>query len=105
MFPIQFLRNKEALLLFITAASINAAVFIPIYFIPIYFQFTRGDDALDSAVRLLPLIFLLCATILANGKLMSRWGYYMPWYVGGGVLAVVANVCLCKFQTFVWEEV
>lgn len=96
MFPVQFLKNKEAVLLFICAAAINAAVFVPIYFIPIYFQFTRGDDALDSAVRLLPLIFLLCATILANGKLMSHLGYYMPWYVVGGVLAVVANVCLCR---------
>lgn len=95
MFPIQFLRNKEAVLLFILAATCNAAVFIPVYYIPIFFQFTWGDDALDSAVRLLPLIFLLCATILTNGYLMSRLGYYMPWYAVGAALMLVANVCLC----------
>jgi len=78
MFPIQFLKNKEAILLFICAAASNSAVFVPIYYIPIYFQFSRGDGALDSAIRLLPLIFLLCTTILVNGKLMSRFGYYMP---------------------------
>ncbi|KAH9875837.1 hypothetical protein IAQ61_003302 [Plenodomus lingam] len=94
MFPVQFLKNKEAMLLFICAAAINSAVFVPIYFIPIYFQFSRGDGALDSAIRLLPLIFLLCATILVNGKLMSRFGYYMPWYLVGGVFCLIANVFL-----------
>ncbi|KAJ5628751.1 hypothetical protein N7490_010979 [Penicillium lividum] len=98
MFPIQFLRNKEALLLFILAASCNAAVFIPIYYIPIYFQFTRGDSALDSAVRLLPLIFLLCATILASGYLMSHLGYYMPWYTIGAALSLIANVFLARIN-------
>jgi hypothetical protein len=99
MFPVQFLRNKEAILLFICAAAINSAVFVPIYFIPIYFQFSRGDGALDSAIRLLPLIFLLCTTILVNGNLMSRFGYYMPWYLVGGVLCLTANVFLCKLRS------
>lgn len=94
MFPIQFLKNKEAILLFICAAASNSAVFVPIYYIPIYFQFSRGDGALDSAIRLLPLIFLLCTTILVNGKLMSRFGYYMPWYLVGGVFCLIANVFL-----------
>ena len=96
MFPVHFFRNKEALLLFILAASCNAATFISIYYIPIYFQFTRNDTALDSAVRLLPLIFVLSATILANGFLMSKLGYYQPWYVVGSALALVAGVLLCK---------
>lgn len=96
MFPIQFLRNKEAVLLFVLAATCNAAVFIPVYYVPIFFQFTWGDDALASAVRLLPLIFLLCVTILANGWLMSKLGYYMPWYAIGAALMLIANVCLCK---------
>ena len=99
MFPVHFFKNKEALLLFVLAASCNACAFIAIYYIPVYFQFTRGDDALDSAVRLLPLIFLLSSTILANGFLMSKFGYYQPWYVGGSVLAIVASVCLCKSRS------
>lgn len=63
-------------LLFVLAAACNAMVFIPIYYIPMYFQYTRADSALSSAIRLLPLIFLLCATILVNGYLMTKFGYY-----------------------------
>ncbi|KAH7052141.1 MFS drug efflux transporter-like protein [Macrophomina phaseolina] len=98
MFPVQFLMNKEAILLFVCATACNCAVFVPIYYVPIYFQFSRGDDALDSAIRLLPLIFLLCFSILTNGYLMSRLGYYMPWYAIGAALALVANVFLSRID-------
>ena len=99
MFPVHFFKNKEALLLFVLAASCNACVFVAIYYIPIYFQFTRQDSALDSAVRLLPLIFMLSSTILLNGFLMSKLGYYQPWYIGGSILALVASVLLCKLSS------
>ncbi|KAI9776506.1 MAG: hypothetical protein M1839_009540 [Geoglossum umbratile] len=98
MFPAHFLKNKEATLLFILAAACNACCFIPIYYIPVYFQFTRGDGALDSAVRLLPLIFVLSATILTNGFLMSKLGYYQPWYVLGSALALAAGVLLSRID-------
>ena len=92
MFPGHILGMMEANLLFVAAAGCNAAGFIPIYYIPSYFQFTRADSALEAAVRLLPLIVLLSATIIANGYLMSKLGYYQPWYLVGSVLALVGNV-------------
>ena len=97
MFPVHLLWNLEANLLFVAAAGCNAAGFIPIYYIPVYFQFTRGDTALEAAVRLLPLIILLSATIMANGYLMGKLGYYQPWYLIGGALALVGNVLLCEY--------
>lgn len=97
MFPTHFLKNKEAVLLFILSAACNTAAFVPIYYLPIYFQFTREDSALQSAVRLLPLIFVLSATILVNGFLMSKFGYYQPWYVVGAAITLVATVLLCEY--------
>lgn len=98
MFPCHLLLSKEANLLFVAAACCNAAGFLPIYYIPVYFQFSRGDDALKAAVRLLPLIIVLSATIMANGYLMSKLGYYQPWYLVGAALALAGNVLLCKLQ-------
>lgn len=96
MFPCHLLRIKEANLLFVAAAGCNAAGFLPIYYIPVYFQFSRGDNALEAAVRLLPLIIVLSATIMGNGYLMRKLGYYQPWYLVGGALALAGNVLLCK---------
>ncbi|KAG8626046.1 hypothetical protein KVT40_006447 [Elsinoe batatas] len=99
IFPCQFLRNWNAVLLYICASAVNTAGFIPIYYIPLYFQFTRGDNAIDAAVRLLPLIFLLSGAILANGHLMSRFGYFQPWYVFGSVLALAGAALMSKIET------
>lgn len=96
MFPCHLLKVKEANLLFVATACCNAAGFLPIYYIPIYFQFSRGDDALQAAVRLLPLIILLSVTIIAQGYLMSKLGYYYPWYVVGGALLLAGDVLLAS---------
>ncbi|KAH6658493.1 major facilitator superfamily domain-containing protein [Truncatella angustata] len=96
MWPVHFMRNWNALLLFMTAAAVNTAGFIPIYYIPLYFQFTRGDSAIEAAVRLLPLIFVLSAAILANGHLMGRFSYFQPWYIFGSVLTLIGGVLLSR---------
>ena len=96
MFPVHFLKSREAILLFLLMATGATAAFVPIYYIPIYFQFTRGDSALQAAVRLLPFIFVLSACILAQGAFMSRTGYYKPWYVCGTILGIIGGVLMCK---------
>lgn len=94
MFPMHFFRNKEALLVFLTMGFGACASFVPIYYIPVYFQFTRGDDALESAVRMLPDIFCLSGFILLNGALMSKFGYYKPWYLGGFALGLIGTALM-----------
>ncbi|KZL74868.1 mfs drug efflux transporter [Colletotrichum incanum] len=96
IFPGQFFRNINALFLFICASAVNTAGFIPIYYVPLYFQFTRGDSAIDAAVRLLPLIIVLSASILANGHLMGRFSYFQPWYVFGSILALIGGVLMSR---------
>jgi len=105
MFPVEFLKNKEAVLLFILMAVCNGGGFTPIYYIPAYFQFTQGDSALRSAVRLLPLILMVSVTILVNGAVLSKGGYYKPWYIGGSCLGLVGTVLLCKSHILMYHVV
>jgi MFS family permease len=92
--PIQLFRSRTVLILFSCTAASGAAAFVPIYFIPLFFQFTRNDGALDAGVRLLPLIIIMVVIILANGALMARFGYYMPWYLVGGLLTVAGSALM-----------
>ena len=96
MFPVSFLKNKEAVLLFVLMTTGNAGGFIPVYYIPPYFQFARGEDPLSSAVRLIPLIIFISGMVLVNGVIMGKWGYYQPWYTGGSMIALVGAVLFCK---------
>ncbi|KAL1880852.1 hypothetical protein Plec18167_003387 [Paecilomyces lecythidis] len=92
--PIELFGSRTVLILFACTAAGGASAFVPIYMIPIYFQFTRGDTALDAGVRLLPFIVLMVITILTNGALLSKFGYYMPWYTAGGLLALTGGALM-----------
>ncbi|KAF2490010.1 putative efflux pump antibiotic resistance protein [Lophium mytilinum] len=76
--PVQFFRSRTVLILFSCTAASGALLF-----------FTRSDGPLDAGVRLLPFIAVIIVFIIINGALMSKLGYYMPWFLAGGVLAVV----------------
>ncbi|KAL2751781.1 hypothetical protein ACRALDRAFT_1066294 [Sodiomyces alcalophilus JCM 7366] len=92
--PIEFFKSRTVMLLFAATSAGATGVFVPTYMIPIYFQFTRGDSALESGVRLLPFIVLMIVAVTANGALLSMLGYYMPWYLVGGVLVVIGGALM-----------
>lgn len=96
MFPVHFLGMKEPVLLFILMAANNAGAFVLMYYIPLYFQFTRGVGSLNSGVRLLALILTVTITIMVNGAVLSKTGFYQPWYIGGSVLILIGGVLMCK---------
>lgn len=95
LLPIHLLKLKEPALLFIACASAGIVTYPSVYYIPIYFQYTKGDSAIISAVRLLPFICMLVVAIQGSGIMMSRVGYYKPWYLAGSVLAPVPAVLMC----------
>ncbi|KAK8018775.1 hypothetical protein PG991_007965 [Apiospora marii] len=96
IFPAHFMRNHNAVLLYMVASAGNTAGFIPIYYIPLYFQFTQGDDPIKAGVRLLPLICVLSILILLNGHLMGKFSYFQPWYIFGSVLTLIGGVLLSR---------
>lgn len=92
--PISILRSWEMQILFAQIAAAVTVVYVPMYFIPLYFQFVQGDSALHAAVRLLPFVFANVFGIIFNGAVMGKMGYYMPWYLIGGVLSVAGGTLL-----------
>ncbi|TVY83737.1 Efflux pump DEP3, partial [Lachnellula suecica] len=92
--PVEFFRSRTVLILFAVTSASGCAAFVPIYFVPIFFQFTRSDGPLDAGIRLLPFIAIMVFMVFANGALMARWGFYMPWYLIGGLLAITGGVLM-----------
>ncbi|KAL3440623.1 major facilitator superfamily domain-containing protein [Aspergillus insuetus] len=99
MLPIHLFKQKEPTLLFIACASAGIATYPSVYYIPIYFQYTEGDSAIASAVRLLPLICTLVVAIQGSGAMVSRVGYYKPWYVAGSVIALSPAIVFATIVT------
>ena len=94
IFPCQFLLHKTLIILFMQMSAAVTVSFVPIYFIPLYFQFARNDSAIEAGVRLLPFVVFLVVAVIVNGALMSKYGYYMPWYLGGGCLALIGSALM-----------
>ncbi|KAI9147511.1 Efflux pump alnA [Paramyrothecium foliicola] len=91
---VEFFRSRTVMILFACTAASGACAFVPIYFVPIFFQFTRADGPLDAGVRLLPFIIVVVAFIFINGAFMSKFGYYMPWYLLGGIFTVIGSALM-----------
>jgi hypothetical protein len=85
MFPCEFLRNPQLILLYVCMACGGAALFISVYYIPLYFLFVHGDSGTQAAVRLLPFICFYVATTLTCGAVMGRTGYHNLWYLFSGI--------------------
>ena len=94
VFPVQYVQNKEMVILFSQIAAASTNSFIAIYFVPIYFQFVQSDQALRAGVRLLPYIIPLVFATMLNGALMEKFGYYMPWFAVGGIFIIISNAML-----------
>jgi len=91
LFPVEMIFTRTTVLLFILTATGTTAIILTIYFIPLYFQFTRGDDALHSAVRLLPIVFTLVFATVAGGVALAKVGFYSPFYIFGTALVLIGS--------------
>lgn len=91
LFPLHFLQSYEQIILFVQVAAAVTCAFVPVYFIPLYFQFVFGYSAIQAGIRLLPFVCVMVFAVITNGIVMGIVGYYMPWYLVGGVLVVIGS--------------
>ena len=94
IFPVHFLRSRSMILLFTSTAGCAAAYEVTLYYIPLYFQFTRGDSAMDAALRLLPMICIFIFFVMVAGATLPMHGRYSIYYIIGGVLTVIGSALM-----------
>lgn len=94
LFPTSLLKSWEMNILFAQIASAQIIITIPIFFIPVYFQFAKGESAMRSGVQLLPFVLPLVFSVMLNGAVLAKVGYYMPWYLAGSSLALIGSALL-----------
>lgn len=91
IFPIHFLRSRDLILLYIATSSAATANAVTLYYVPLFFVFTRGDSALDAAVRLLPFIVVFIFFVMFAGATLPLTGRYSLYYIVGGVLITIGS--------------
>lgn len=96
IFPVWCLKDRTLLLLHIATYANSAASFFNTYYIPLFFEFTKGDDAITVAVRLLPFIFFLIFGALLSGMLLPKLNLYAAWYIVSSVLTLIGSSLFFK---------
>ncbi|KAJ5889079.1 hypothetical protein N7495_009120 [Penicillium taxi] len=94
LFPCDFLRNPQLVLLYICMACGGAALFVAIYYIPLYFLFVYGDSGVQAAVRLLPFVCVYVCSILTCGYVMPRVGYHIVWYLVSAIFLICGGTAM-----------
>lgn len=75
------------------AMCVGSQMMIFVYYLPIWFQAIRGINAVDSGIRLLPMVLPMVASSICTGALVSKVGYYTPFMiVGSCIIAVGAGL-------------
>ena len=94
IFPVHFLKDPQMVLVYFATSAAATAGGVTLYYIPLYFAFTRGDTALQAAVRLLPYICVFIFFIMFAGATLPMTGRALPYYTVGGILIVTGGALM-----------
>ncbi|KHN96025.1 Major facilitator superfamily domain, general substrate transporter [Metarhizium album ARSEF 1941] len=65
---------------------IGACFLLATYFLPIWFQAVKGATPVKSGIMNIPMLLTVVISSVASGAVVSSWGYYTPFIIGGAVV-------------------
>lgn len=72
---------------------VGAGMYVIIYYLPVWFQAVKGDSAVKSGIKLLPLMLSMLVASILFGGVAQKLGYYTPvGILGAAIMAVGAGL-------------
>jgi EmrB/QacA subfamily drug resistance transporter len=91
--PLHLFRNPTVSLATLAGLFVGVAMFGSSVFLSQFFQLARGASATEAGLMTLPMIVGLFVASTLVGQLITRYGRWKPYMVGGGI-ALVAGLTL-----------
>lgn len=96
--PPRIFCQRSILAGFWATICVGASMMIMVYYLPIWFQAIENVSAVDSGIRLLPLVLSMVVASITTGALTARVGYYTPFMLFGVVLLSIGAGLLTTLQ-------
>uniref|UniRef100_A0A8H7TSM7 Major facilitator superfamily (MFS) profile domain-containing protein n=1 Tax=Bionectria ochroleuca TaxID=29856 RepID=A0A8H7TSM7_BIOOC len=96
--PPRVIKQRSIIAGMISSFCVGSQQMIFIYYLPIYFQAIQGVSAMQSGIRLLPLLLSMVVSTLATGGFTRITGYYTPFQIIGTVLMSIGAGLLTTLQ-------
>nr|WP_307844533.1 MDR family MFS transporter [Actinotalea solisilvae] len=94
--PLRLFRSSVFTFANIASFFVATGMFGAIFYIPVYAQGVLGVDATSSGLIIIPMSAAMIGVGIVVGLLITRWGRYKPFVVGGTALMVVGFVLLTR---------
>lgn len=78
--------------------TLGASMMIIVYYLPIWFQAIEHVSAVQSGIRLLPMVLPMVLASITTGVLTARIGYYTPFMLFGTCLLAIGAGLLTTLQ-------
>jgi predicted MFS family arabinose efflux permease len=75
----------------------GAGMMVMIYYLPIWFQAIKGASAVKSGIMLLPMILSVVFGTISSGIVISRVGYYTPFFLLSSVIMPIGAGLITTF--------
>ncbi|KAG4028915.1 hypothetical protein MFRU_018g00260 [Monilinia fructicola] len=93
--PPRIAKQRSIIAGFLATLFLGSSQYIYIYFLPIWFQAINGVSAVDSGIRLLPLMLAMVLASIFGGLVVQKTGYYTPpAIVGSSIMCVGAGLLI-----------
>nr|QZS37290.1 MFS-type transporter [Talaromyces sp.] len=83
---------------FWVSLCVGAHMNLLVYYLPIYFQAIDDASAVNSGIRLLPMVIPIVIASILTGQLVSRIGYYTPFMIFGVCIAAIGAGLLTTLE-------
>jgi hypothetical protein len=88
LMPPRLFKNRSIVAVLAANWFFGITFFSLVYYLPIYFQVVRGDSAMWSGIRLIPMQLLIAVFSTCAGFFISKYGIYKPLYVQTNLLVL-----------------
>ncbi|CAO3652082.1 unnamed protein product [Cunninghamella blakesleeana] len=99
--PPRLIKNRSVFGVIVVNWWFGLSFFSLIYYLPVYFQVVKGDTAMWSGIRLIPMQMSVCVFSILTGLLISKFQVYRPFlWIGTSVITLhVGLVSLFNVDT------
>ncbi|KAB8238179.1 major facilitator superfamily domain-containing protein [Aspergillus alliaceus] len=84
---------------FWVSSCLGAHINLFVYYLPIWFQAIDNVSAVDSGIRLLPMVIPIVIASILTSQLVSHISYYTPFMIFGVCLTATGTGLLTNLQT------
>ncbi|CAI7674473.1 unnamed protein product [Penicillium discolor] len=96
--PLRIFSQRSIISGFWQTLCVGSGNYIFVYFLPIWFQSIKGSSAVESGIRLLPMMISMVIGSVGGGITNSKIGYYTPLAIIGSCIMSVGAGLLTTFQ-------